>query len=429
LRWRKRWRTPESHDKRKLARYFLRSKIIVSKFKTPILILSLFLSSILAMSCGQSGGAASSASSSKGEAAAVVNGTKITLAEVDRVTTEQSQGQQNQLSQLELAAARLRVLEGLITNEILYQKAKKDNLIPPDTDVNSFIQQSKAEGGMTEEAFQKRLKETNQTEAEFKEDIRKQLAIKKLEENISNQIKVSDLEVEQAFKANPPVAPAGIALSDIVVDPQQNFQGSDPNDAKGEAEAKAKIDGIYAQLKSGSDFATIARIRSEDASANRAGDLGFIAMEQMSQFGPFAAKVMSLKEGEYTEPLKETNGRWHIFKMTGKRTETRQLTLDDPEVRKQIADQIRNQRASLLYSALVAQARNEAKVENYLIADLVKNPNNLGVLRPVNPQASASPSASPTASGSPAASPAAKPSASASPAASAAPTASASPKK
>ncbi len=392
----------------------------MSKFKTPIITLSLFLASLLLMSCGQSGATSSSSSGSKGEAAAVVNGTKITLADVDRTTTEQAQGQQAQLSQLELAAARLRVLEGLITNEILYQKAKQDKLIPADADVNSFIQQSKADGGMTEEAFQKRLKETNQSEAEFKEDIRKQMAIKKLDENIANQIKVSDREVEEAFKASPPVAPAGIALSDIVVDPQQNFQGSDPNDAKGEGEAKAKIDGIYAQLKSGSDFATIARIRSEDASRDRAGDLGFIPNEQIQQsFGPFAAKLAGLKEGEYTEPIKESNGRWHIFKMTGKRTEARQLTLDDPEVRKQIADQIRNQRASLLSQALISQARNEAKVENYLIADLVKNPNSLGVLRPVAPAAAASPAAS--------GSPAAKPTASV--AASTAPSAAASPKK
>jgi hypothetical protein len=387
---------------------------------------------LLLAACGQSG--ATLSSGSKGEAAAVVNGTKITIAEVDRVTNEQAQGQQGQLSQLELAAARLRVLEGLITNEILYQQAKKDNLIPPDKDVDSFIQQSKAEGGMTEEAFQKRLKETNQTEAEFKEDIRKQMAIKKLDENISNQIKVSDREVEEAFKANPPVAPAGIALSDIVVDPQQNFQGSDPNDAKGDAEAKAKIDEIYAQLKRGADFATIARARSEDQSALRAGDLGFIAMEEIQQsFGAIAPKILSLKEGEYTEPLKGANGRWHIFKMTGKRTETRQLTLDDPEVRKQIADQIRSQRASLLSQALIAQARNEAKIENYLIADLIKNPNSLGVLRPVNPQASPATSGSPAAAASPAtsASPAAKPSATAAAAATAAPkaAASASPKK
>jgi peptidyl-prolyl cis-trans isomerase SurA len=382
----------------------------VSKFKTPVFLFSLSLFVLLASSCGQSG---ASPSASKGEAAAVVNGTKITLAEVDRVTAEQAQGQQAQLSPLELAAARLRVLESLIQNEILYQKAKKDNLLPDEQAVTTFIQQSKADGGMTEEAFQKRLKETNQSEAEFREDIRKQMAIKKLDDNIANQIKVSDPEVEQAFKASPPVAPAGIALSDIVVDPQQNFQGSDPNDAKGEAEAKNKIDAIYAQLRSGSDFATIARVRSEDQSNNRAGDLGFIPMEQIQQsFGPFAAKIISLKEGEYTEPLKETNGRWHIFKMTGKRTEAQKLTLEDPEVRKQIADQIRNQRASLLSQALLAQARNEAKVENYLITDLIKNPNSLGVLRPVapasaSPKGSASPQASPAAQASPGASPAA----------------------
>lgn len=399
----------------------------MSKFKTPVFVFSLFLFVVPFISCGQSG-AGSPSSASKGEAAAVVNGTKITIAEVDRVTAEQAQGQQNQLSQLELAAARLRVLEGLITNEILYQKAKKDNLLPDEQAVTTFIQQSKADSGMTEEAFLKRLKETNQTEAEFREDIRKQMAIKKLDESIANQIKVSDPEVEQSFKAAPRVAPAGIALSDIVVDPQQNFQGSDPNDAKGEAEAKAKIDDVYAQLKRGADFATIARSRSEDQSALRAGDLGFIAMEGIQQtFGPFAAKVMALKEGEYTEPLKETNGRWHIFKMTGKRTETRQLSLDDPEVRKQIADEIRSQRASLLSSAIVAQARNEAKVENYLIGDLIKNPNSLGVLRPVTPQASASPQASTSASAaaSPTAAAKTSPSAAAKPAASP----SASPKK
>ncbi len=354
------------------------------KFKTPISVLFLGL---LAFSACQSTGSTSSTTAGKGESAALVNGSKITIAEVDRVTTEQAQGQQAQLAQLsplELAAARLKVLDSLITNEILFQRAKKDNLLPSEQDITSYIQQSKVESGMTEDAFTKRLKETNQTEAEFKEDIRKSLAVKKLQENISAQIKVSDREVEDFFKANPPVAAAGIALSDIIVDPAQNFQQNVPSDAKGEAEAKRKIDEVYAQLKRGGDFATVARSQSEDASANRAGDLGFIAMEQIQQsFGQFAAKIMTMKEGDITEPLREGNGRWHIFKMTGKRTETKRLSLEDPEVKKQLTDEIRNQRASLLYSALVTQARDEAKIENYLVADLVKNPNSLGVLRPV----------------------------------------------
>lgn len=388
------------------------------KFKTPILV---FFLGLLAFSACQSTGSTSSTTAGKGESAALVNGSKITIAEVDRVTTEQAQGQQAQLAQLsplELAAARLKVLDSLITNEILFQRAKKDNLLPSEQDIISYIQQSKVESGMTEEAFQKRLKETNQTEPEFKEDIRKSLAVKKLQENISTQIKVSDREVEDFFKANPPVAAAGIALSDIIVDPAQNFQQNVPSDAKGEAEAKRKIDEVYAQLKRGGDFATVARSQSEDASANRAGDLGFIAMEQIQQsFGQFAAKIMAMKEGDITEPLREGNGRWHIFKMTGKRTETKRLSLEDPEVKKQLTDEIRNQRASLLYSALVTQARDEAKVENYLVADLVKNPNSLGVLRPVAAAPAAQSSTSPAASvpASPAASVAA-PAASASPA-------------
>lgn len=378
------------------------------KIKTPVL--ALVAGVAILSACGGSGSTGST-SGGKGEAAAVVNGSKISVAEVDRVTAQQTQGQQNQLSQLELAAARLKALESLITDEILYQRAKKENLIPSDQDVNTFIQQSKAEGGMTEEAFQKQLKESNQTEADFKETIRKQMSIRKLQENISNQIKVSDREVEEFFKVNPPVAAAGIALSDIIVDPAVNFQGNDPNDAKGDVAAKAKVDEIYSQLKKGADFATIARSKSEDQSALKAGDLGFITMEQVQQtFGPFAAKITALKEGDITEPLKESNGRWHIFKMTGKRTETKRLTLDDPDVRTQITSEIRNQRASLLYSALVAAAHNESKIENYMIADLVKNPNSLGVLRPVNPQPNASAAAS--AAASPAAPKAASPAAS-----------------
>lgn len=394
--------------------------------KTPIFIVLILVIGLAA--CSSPGGSsATSSSAGKGETAALVNGTKITIAEVDRVTAEQAQGQQNQLSQLELAAARLKVLESLITNEILYQRAKKENLIPSEQDVTAYIQNQKASSGMTEEAFQKRLKDTNQSEAEFKEDIRKSIAVSKLQENINNQIKVSDREVEDFFKVNPPVAAAGIALSDIVADPAQNAAGNNPSDAKGEAEAKAKIDGISAQLKGGADFATIARAQSEDANSQlRGGDLGFIPMEQLQQtFGPLAGRIAAMKEGDRTEPIRDSGGRWHIFKMTGKRTETKKLTLDDPEVKKQITDEIRNQRASLLYSALIAQARDESKVENYLIADLVKNPNSLGVLRPVNPQAATSPAASPAASA------AASTAASAAPskAASAAPSAAATQKK
>ena len=390
-------------------------------FKTPIIAILL---GGLALTACQSG-SGSGATAGKGEAAAIVNGTKISVAEVDRVTAEQAQGQQAQLSQLELASARLQVLESLIQDEIMFQRAKKDNLMPTEDEITSFIQASKSESGMTEDAFQKRLKETNQSEQDFREDIRKRLAVKKLQEKLNNQIKVTDREVEDYFKSNPPIAEAGIALSQIIIDPADNGAR---NDAKTEAEAKTKIEEVYGQLKRGGDFATIARGQSEDESALRGGDMGFISAQKIPQmFGPLAQSIVQMSEGQYTPPFRDGTGRFLILKMTGKRTENRKMTLEESSA--QIRNAIVQQRSSLLVSSLMASSRNEAKVENYLIKAVIDNPNGLGVLRPVapasaaSPQASGSPAAatSPTASKAPAApvvaSPAAKvvPSAVASP--------------
>jgi peptidyl-prolyl cis-trans isomerase SurA len=370
----------------------------VPTFKTPIIAILL---GGLALTACQSG-SGSGATAGKGEAAAIVNGTKISVAEVDRVTTEQAQGQQAQLSQLELASARLQVLESLIQDEIMFQRAKKDNLMPTEDEITSAIQASKSESGMTEDAFQKRLKETNQSEQEFREDIRKRLAVDKLQKKLNNQIKVTDREVEDYFKSNPPVAEAGIALSQIVIDAADNGAR---NDAKTEAEAKTKIEEVYGQLKRGGDFATVARAQSEDESALRGGDIGFIPAAQMVKtFGQqLAQSIAQMSEGQFTPPLLVGQGRFIILKMTGKRTENRKMTLEESSA--QIRNAIVQQRSSLLVSALMASSRNEAKVENYLIKAVIDNPNGLGVLRPVAPASAASPQASgsPAAATSPAA--------------------------
>ncbi len=389
-------------------------------FKTPIIAILL---GGLALAACQSG-AGSGATAGKGEAAAIVNGTKISVAEVDRVTAEQAQGQQTKLSQLELASARLQVLESLIQDEIMFQRAKKDNLLPTEDEITSFIQASKSESGMTEDAFQKRLKETNQSEQDFREDVRKRLAVKKLQEKLNNQIKVSDREVEDYFKSNPPIAEAGIALSEIIIDPADNGA---KNDAKTEAEAKTKIEEVYGQLKRGGDFATVARGQSEDESALRGGDMGFISAQKIPQmFGPLAQSIVQMSEGQVTPPFRDSTGRFIILKMTGKRAENRKMSLEESSA--QIRNAIVQQRSSLLVSALMASSRNEAKVENYLIKMVIDNPNGLGVLRPIteaSPQASGSPAAatSPVAGTKPATAPAApKASAAATPAAATPPT-------
>jgi len=194
----------------------------------------------------------------------------------------------------------------------------------------------------------------------------------------------------------------------IVVDPADNSGTGIKDDAKDEVAAKAKIDSIYQQLQGKTDFATVARARSEDInSITRGGDAGF-ATEQDLKTNNFPAELISnlfgpMQVGDYTQPV-NFNGKWYIFKLAEKRLTAENLTLES--VRQQIAQALTEQHKAVLNTALLDTAMNEAKIVNHLAAEMLSNPGNLG-LRPASPNETGSP-----ATQSPAQSPAASPAAS-----------------
>jgi peptidyl-prolyl cis-trans isomerase SurA len=355
--------------------------------------------------------------------AATVNGKEIKLAEVERTVSQQAGGQQASLSALQLAQARLQVLGSLIQREVLFQRAEREKLLPTEEQITSAINQQKQQSGMTDEDFNKTLKEQNMSMEVLREEARKDLAVRSLQEKYSGKISISDKEVEDFYSNNRQQfkSERGAALAVIIVDPGDNSAQGIQNDAKSDAEAKLKIDNVYQQLKSGADFATVARSKSEDAqSLVKGGDLGFFSEDGLKQAGlPKEISDLfmgSMQVGSFTEP-KMVNNRWYIFKLEEKRLQTENLTLESPGVRQQITQGLINQRKDVLNAALLEVAINDAKVVNNLAANMLNNPNNLG-LRPATPGSVPSPAASqqtPTTlqpSASPAASPApsAKPS-------------------
>jgi len=392
----------------------LKPKVQRAAKYTPMLLIAIL--AIMSAACGNSGAAGSG-----GDVAASVNGKNILMSEVDTVLSQQANGQQAKMSPLELAAARMQVLDGLVKQEILFQRADKEKLLPTEDEVTSTINSKKQQNGMTEEEYQKYLKTSGQTEQAVREAARKTLAVQKLLEKVSGQIKISDKEVQDFFENNRQryVANRGVGLAAIVVDPADNGLS---DDAKGEAEAKLKIDGVYTRLKNGADFATVAREKSEDPNTNvRGGDIGFATEEQLKQNG-FPQETISqlfgpMQNGDITTPVHFPAGQWYIFKLTDKRLQSENLTLDSPEVRKDITDALLKQRNDVLSAALLEVAMNDSKVINNLAIKMLESPQNFGTLRPA-------PSGSPAAS--PASSAASQP-ATASPNGSAAPKTAASP--
>ena len=378
--------------------------------------LSIILLALLASAfagCNRpAGGGTEAATGDPSAVAATVNGKNIMLSEVEKLISAQTQGQQSQLSPLQLAQARIQVLDGLIQNEVLFQRAEKEKLLPTEDEISQTINEQKQKSGMTDDAFQKQLKDQNMTEASLREEMRKQLAIKKLQDKYNAKITISDREVEDFYNNNKKqfVNARGVELANIVVDPADNGM---QDDAKSDPEAKSKIDNIYQQLKSGADFATVARARSEDSNSNaRGGDIGFATEDDLKQNG-FPQELIgqfftSMQAGSYTSPVHFNNNRWYIFKLEEKRLQNENLTLDSPGVRPQITQALTNQRREILNAALLIDAMSESKIVNNLAKNMLNSPSNLGGMRPATPANNASPAASTTApaSASPAASPA-----------------------
>ena len=82
------------------------------------------------------------------ETAATVNGKAIKREDVERGIKQQGQGQETKMSPLELAAARLQVLQTLVEQEVMYQKAEKEGVVPTEDDITVEINKQKTASGM-----------------------------------------------------------------------------------------------------------------------------------------------------------------------------------------------------------------------------------------------------------------------------------------
>ena len=320
------------------------------------------------------------------EAAATVNGKAIKLEEVERLIKQQAKGQESKLSPLELAQARLQVLSELIQAEVLYQKAEKEGTVPTDEEVTTELNKLKTSSGKTQEQFEKDLQAANETDQSLREKVKKQLAVKKLEEKITGKIEPpKDKEIEDFYAGNKEafVKKKGVKLAAIVVDPADNGEG---DTTKTEADAVRVGNEIINQLKQGGDFAQIAREKSEDQSRLQGGDLGYISEEEMKQsFPPQVAGILMDPKtliGQLIPTLMQ--GKFYIFKLQERSDKDENLTLESTGIRQQVADSLINARKQLLVQSYAALAMNDAKIVNNLAQKVVANPNDLSGARPAS---------------------------------------------
>ncbi len=318
------------------------------------------------------------------ETAATVNGKVIKLEEVERVIKQQGQGQEGRLSPLELAKARLQVVEGLVQQEVMFQKAEKEGTVPTEDQVTAELNKRKTASGMSQEEFDKKMKEAGETEASLRDTIKKGLAIQNLTDRVTGKIEPpKDSEIDAFYTGNKEafVKKKGVKIAAIIIDPTNSGQGDTTTN---EQEAVLRGNEVLKQLQAGGDFAAIAREKSEDQNRLQGGDLGYVSEEELRQgFSPqLAATLMDPKfpVGQVTGA--QAQGKYFIIKLQERSDKDENLTLESPGIRQQVTDSLINARKQLLAASYQAIAMDEAKIENFLAKKVVNNPNELSGARP-----------------------------------------------
>ena len=196
----------------------------------------------------------------------------------------------------------------MIDIEILDQRAAKMNLTATNEEVDAKIAEMKAP--FTEDQFQQKLKESNQTLDELKHDVRRGLTSNKLlNKEVNSKIAVTDADVTNYFNQHKSgrVQPgletnyhlAQIQVTGVPSTQPGNLQGSK---AANDAEAEKKIKALKNRLDSGEDFGALAMNFSESPeTAPNGGDMGFVAESQMHADPAIYNAVTKLKAGQITE--------------------------------------------------------------------------------------------------------------------------------
>lgn len=311
---------------------------------------------------------------------ASVNGREIRRDEVEKYYRGLASQQGQEPSQEEGMLLKLNIIDELISNEILYERAKKMGLEASDGEVEDKFTEMKSP--FTEEEFQKQLKDRGVSVDDQKKALRRQISVQKLiNREVISKISITDQDVADFYNANRAqfnIAEPQLHLAQILVTPVKDKQirNRKNSDATTDAQAQQKASALLKEINNGADFSNTAMDYSEDpANAASGGDLGWVpesSLRNPKQDNPDLSKtVLAMRPGEVSHVIKTRDGNYHILKMLAREGAGQRL-LTDPQVQQTIRETLRSRKEQLLRAAYLAVARDESRVENYFARQVLE---------------------------------------------------------
>lgn len=314
-------------------------------------------------------------SSPGADVAARVNGKEILRSEVESQFAFRTKDVPQKPDAEAASLIKLQILRDMIEAEIMTQKAEELKLTPADSEIDARLKM--LQGTVSDADFDRTLTERGVKKQDLRKEIARTITVEKVVENqVARKAAVTDQEITEFFNKNQEVFNVKetlYKLGVIAVTPDPNTEVNNllSDKALNPAMAARKMGDIEARAKAGEDFAKLARELSEDPqTAPAGGDLGYQPESSLDRFGPeFKAAVLKLKVGELVPVIRTAEGLW-LFKLTGKR-EPGQHDLSNAEVKQNIKEELEARRGQLLSAAFSEQLHNQARIENFMVGEVL----------------------------------------------------------
>ena len=292
------------------------------------------------------------------EAVVTVNGNSISKRQLDRSVAMINNNRP--LSQINATpdaqkALRQDVLKKLIRMELLYQDSQTKNLVASNEEVENTINKIKSQLS-NEDGFKKFLEKQRYSQQDLRDEIKRNLSIKRLvDQEINTKLVVTDEESNTFYKNNEAQIkqPEGVRVRHVLAKLDKNAT------PEIEAAAKEKIEKIKERVNKGEDFAELARKNSDCPSAKNGGDLGFIVRGKTVP--EFEKCAFGLKQpGEVSEVIKTPFG-YHVVKLVEKRPAGK---IPYEKAKQDIVKFLKNRKMNGKLNKYVQNLYSKAKVES-----------------------------------------------------------------
>lgn len=244
------------------------------------------------------------------------------------------------------------IMERLILESIQRQQAERRGLKIDDETLTRAVGSFAQGNNMTLEQFQQALAADGVSYREFREEIRTEMLINRLQRSLINRrVSISDQDVQGLL--NSPYYQQLLSDEYRVGHILLSLEERASDEVVAAAEAAAAE--IVKDLRAGADFAEMAIAKSSSSRALEGGDLGWRRAGALPSL--FAEDVLSMAVGEVAAPIK-TSGAIHIIKLLEQRgagmqkivqTKVRHILVEPSEIRtaEETAELIRDIKAQL----------------------------------------------------------------------------------